>query len=340
MSKGEHSSVDQSEQPVIEVGARLRRLREEKGLSQDDVVSRLNLKKPIIQALEQDDFDALPAPVFVQGYLKSYAKLLGVAEEEIISAYQSIRPQSKVDISLSTPPVKKEVHSGHGVVKGVSWFLAIGLIALVAIWWSTESDFEPIPESPVEDKAPFEPVVQQPEIIDEAPAEPEVTAKSGDSEGDEQVVSATADVPVAVPEQELEAEPESVPEPVPAAETEIAPILEPEIEAVELVAQESVEPAVEPPVVTEESGAEWQIVLEFLGPCWTNIRDANNKGRIVGNMEQGMIRVLEGPAPYSVVLGDTTMVKMTINGEAFDLQPYSRQKVAKFTLDPAAQLTE
>ena len=339
MSKGEHSPVEHSEQPVIELGARLRRLREEKGLSQDDVVAQLNLKKATIQALEQDDFDTLPAPVFVQGYLKSYAKLLGVAEQEIISAYQSIRPEKKVDVSLSKPPAKKEVHSGHGVVKGVSWFLAIGLIVLVAIWWSSESDFEPAPESPLVDEVTTESDIQQPEIIDAAPTEPEAIVEKEEIESDEQMASVPATVPVIVSEPERETRP--MPELVPDAETESISPAEQGTEAVELVIQESVEPEAEmPQVEAESSAAEWRIVLEFLGPCWTNIRDANNKGRIVGNMEQGMIRVLEGPAPFSVVLGDTSMVKMTINGEAFDLKPYSRQKVAKFTLDPAAQLTE
>ena len=106
--------------------------------------------------------------------------------------------------------------------------------------------------------------------------------------------------------------------------------LEPVIETIE---QETiVEEVVEQPTATD---GKWDIVLAFSGPSWVNIRDADNKGRIIGHMRAGTTRTLEGPAPYSVVIGDSTMVELRIDGKAIDLKPYSKRKVARFTLDPA-----
>lgn len=74
-------------------GARLRRQREAAGLTQQDVAERLNLDSGVIVALESDDFASLGAPVFARGHLKRYAALLGVAEGEIVGAYERSRAQ-------------------------------------------------------------------------------------------------------------------------------------------------------------------------------------------------------------------------------------------------------
>ncbi len=92
---------------------------------------------------------------------------------------------------------------------------------------------------------------------------------------------------------------------------------------------------VKKPVKSVTADQVWQIVLEFNGPSWVNIRDAENRVLILGYMTAGTVRRLEGPAPYSILLGDSSVVEMRINGRPFDLQSYSKRKVAKFSLNPA-----
>jgi cytoskeleton protein RodZ len=74
-------------------GARLRRQRELADLSEQFVAEQLNLDVSAVTALEQDDFAALGAPVFARGHLKRYAALLGLAEDEILGAYERSRAQ-------------------------------------------------------------------------------------------------------------------------------------------------------------------------------------------------------------------------------------------------------
>lgn len=68
-------------------GAQLEAARKERGLDVYRVARELNLDPAIIEALEQDNRDALPAPIFVKGYMRSYARLVGLPEAELVRAY-------------------------------------------------------------------------------------------------------------------------------------------------------------------------------------------------------------------------------------------------------------
>ena len=66
-------------------GAMLANARSEKGLSQEEIAELLKLKKNIVDALERDDYQDLPSPVFAKGYLRSYARIVGIKEESVVS---------------------------------------------------------------------------------------------------------------------------------------------------------------------------------------------------------------------------------------------------------------
>lgn len=66
-------------------GQRLREAREELKLSRQDVARKLRLDADLIQALEDNDREALPAQTYLVGYLRSYARLLNLPVESIIA---------------------------------------------------------------------------------------------------------------------------------------------------------------------------------------------------------------------------------------------------------------
>ncbi|VAX16117.1 hypothetical protein MNBD_NITROSPINAE02-91 [hydrothermal vent metagenome] len=68
-------------------GEHLRNVRMAKGASLEEIASITKVKRSYLEALEMDDFAAFPAPVFMKGFLKSYAKALGLNPEEISSKY-------------------------------------------------------------------------------------------------------------------------------------------------------------------------------------------------------------------------------------------------------------
>ncbi len=77
-----------------------------------------------------------------------------------------------------------------------------------------------------------------------------------------------------------------------------------------------------------------RVVLEFTGPSRVDIRDSTQSYRLKGQMRAGDRHELGGVPPYSFKLGNVAAVRMTINGEPFDLKARSRGGTARFTLGP------
>src|SRR5690606_33514344 len=70
-------------------GEKLRILREEKGLSKSQVAEALRLTIHYVTALENDEYHKLPGKIFVKGYFKSYAVLLGADASEIQTCFEN-----------------------------------------------------------------------------------------------------------------------------------------------------------------------------------------------------------------------------------------------------------
>ena len=71
----------------LSIGARLAAARKACELDQRVVANELHLDLGTIEALENDDNAALPAAIFVKGYLRNYARLVGLPEDEIVSDF-------------------------------------------------------------------------------------------------------------------------------------------------------------------------------------------------------------------------------------------------------------
>lgn len=71
----------------VSIGEQLYAARTKQELTPEKVARELNLSEPVIRAIEADDAASLPAPIYVQGYVRSYARLLGLPEEELVRDY-------------------------------------------------------------------------------------------------------------------------------------------------------------------------------------------------------------------------------------------------------------
>jgi len=81
------TGTTQATDSAVSIGARLMAAREARKLDIDTVAAELKLDVAVVRALENDDRQALPAAIFVQGYLRSYARLLGLPEQELVHDY-------------------------------------------------------------------------------------------------------------------------------------------------------------------------------------------------------------------------------------------------------------
>jgi hypothetical protein len=70
------------------IGRALRSAREHRGKSLEEACREMRLRTDYIEALESESFDALGSDVYVRGFLRSYAKYLGLNHEKVVSAYE------------------------------------------------------------------------------------------------------------------------------------------------------------------------------------------------------------------------------------------------------------
>jgi cytoskeleton protein RodZ len=151
-------------------GSLLKKARERQGLSAAAVAAQLHLQTDTIDSLERDDYDTLPGPVFVQGYLRNYARLLGLKEAAVVAAYQRLFPDLEEQNILSSADHRegKPMHSSHGVMRLVTWSIVIVLAVLLFFWWQTRANLEPPESYPISQESLQE---ELPEA--ELPADPE-----------------------------------------------------------------------------------------------------------------------------------------------------------------------
>ena len=120
--------------PVASPGRLVAAAREARSINPADLAARLRLDTKIIKALERDDFENLPAPTFVKGYIRSIANELDVDAEPILESYAahvSYDPPTLADFSSRAP---EQVGINSTIIKVVTYALIATLILLIILW--------------------------------------------------------------------------------------------------------------------------------------------------------------------------------------------------------------
>ena len=127
----------------FQLGARLKTAREAINLSQKDAAGRLHLSPKFIVMMENDSFeDGLP-PTFIRGYLRSYARLLNVTENEISAALEQIETHTETVPVAPMPQVLFTTTNKNTerYIRWITYVIALVLITMVGIWWSSHSRY-------------------------------------------------------------------------------------------------------------------------------------------------------------------------------------------------------
>jgi len=93
-----------SENAQLSIGQTLRAAREARGMSLDEVAAHLRLMHRQIEAMESDDFASLGQTVFARGFVRNYARLLGLAPEDLL-ARMGGAPAEAAPITQAEPPL-------------------------------------------------------------------------------------------------------------------------------------------------------------------------------------------------------------------------------------------
>lgn len=119
------------------VGQILKDTREDKFYTIEEVEKATKIRKELLIALENDDYTLLPPSTFIQGFIKNYAKFLGLDGEKILAVFRREFPEKKhkpyVMDAFSKPVDKNKVRVTPGKILGFCVTLVI-LIFFAYLW--------------------------------------------------------------------------------------------------------------------------------------------------------------------------------------------------------------
>ncbi|OEE87981.1 hypothetical protein A1OQ_02165 [Enterovibrio norvegicus FF-162] len=321
-------NTEQNEEQVLEVeftqpGKILKQAREALGLSEQDVADRLRLRVSVIRDLEENCCDNKQIATFTRGYIRSYAKLLGLNADDLLRGYQATPQSEESSQKMQSFSRKTRLDKHDSRVMSLTWVILAVVVGITTFWWwqnqqndplmSLSDDFvaftqsessadnnEQISETETTLISPVEP---EAEVSAAGVVVPEMAVKEEIVETDSITASAPADV-----QPKVETSPEvNTPSPVTTASNAVT---------------SSNEAANQSPTLS----------LSFKGDCWVDIRDASGKRLLTGIKSAGETADLSGQAPFKVVLGAPAAVNLVYNGDKVDLSSYPSGRVARLSL--------
>ncbi len=333
----EHGAETSAGQQPGLPGRDLRRAREAAGLGLGDVARQLHLTEDTIQCLEADEYDRLAGATYVGGYLRAYARTLGLDEDAILSGYlQSTQVAPELMPEGTIQPGRR---AGFGA--GVLIFAAVVVLGVPAGWWWYQSGAAPgTSEDPV--PAPAESSAMNPEPASKPVSSAEILVVSKPDAAD----SAMQTEPVAVsqPQADATSEPQTadagprLTEESPdvaegsAADAPLSPTL---TDATESALSPT--PAIATNPTSTASGVSAALEMVYHNDSWTEVRDARGTALVYRMVTAGSLLELSGVPPFTVVLGYAPGVSITYNGRPFDLTGFTRNDIARATVGAAPQ---
>lgn len=107
------------------IGGRLKTARKARGLRLADVAQELRISNGYLKFLEAGDFDALPAPTYVSGFLRSYGGFVGLDGAALASRYSTLRGNAATTTAYSLPMTARPPQRSAPAVASVCVVLAV-----------------------------------------------------------------------------------------------------------------------------------------------------------------------------------------------------------------------
>lgn len=283
--------------PSLSVGQRLIQGREARGLTIQQVALQLNLKVEVVQKLEQDQLEGT-LDTFVRGYIRAYARLLKLPEQELLTAHGQ---QSGVQSGKAKPMRTFSNRTGRQATENRFMWLTYAIVILLLLmlfiwWWQSERQTDATSQ-----------VTDTPALTMQMPVDTGVEI-ADDLQSAEQTAELTA------PDK---------------TETE-----QPSVEQLNAMLQQLAEQDSAAAPVAEEPAlpAMDQLEMRFSDNCWVDVVDALGNRVAYGTKQAGYIMQLTGKAPFVVTLGNPSVVSISLNQQAVDMSSYPGGRVAKFSI--------
>jgi cytoskeleton protein RodZ len=322
-------------------GDQLQAARIKQGLSIEDVASRMHLSLGILQSIEENNFDNLTAPIFVKGYLRAYARLVSLDENEMIQLYVDFYSNEDPPINTTTQTVP-EISAQDARVKWMTYLVIIILIALLSAWWWNKtqniSEIVSLDADQSIDSSTTGQVIE-PKIIKVLGESGELVDESGSELLSEKVLNADfmSDAPVddtLVDEEPLE---ENVSAELALEEIDVV------VETINVTEPNTIEPerTVDNTIAAEEASTAEVILNKASGlpfdisrtaptgtdllnitvkaDTWADIKDANDHRLVYDLLRANLSIQIKGKAPFNAFFGNGHGVEISFNNQFIDV---------------------
>lgn len=117
------------------LGEKLREAREERGISLTEVAEQTRISPHYIESIERDDYKPLPGGIFNKGFIKSFAKYVGVNEQEALSDYLGLIAENEGKENEDLKTYKPEVLTDDNSSRSIIPTIIIAAIILGLMTW-------------------------------------------------------------------------------------------------------------------------------------------------------------------------------------------------------------
>lgn len=327
----------------VNPGETLRQARESNGLSLAEVALKLNLTVNSLANLEAGAFDKLPGHTFARGYIRAYAKLLGMDQTVLVQQFdQSTGTDSQGSNVHSLGRIEEPVRVSHTILRIVSLLLLIAVVGGGFVWWQDQTSQR------TKDLATL-----APEHVEVEGADGTTQIHPLDEPEDQAVAQGQAEgsTALALPQAETSAEAPAEAEPSTPAAAPVAPAVAPAApvhNAAPVVAAPAAPapvapvpaPTVAAPVVAASAptvaaapvAGQGQVQLQFTADCWTQVTDGTGKVLLSGLKRKGENVSVSGKPPFAVRLGFARGAQVSYNGQVVDVAPFTSGETARLKL--------
>ena len=324
----------------VNPGETLRQARESNGWSLAEVAHKLNLTVSSLSNLEAGAFDKLPGHTFARGYIRAYAKLLGMDQAILVQEFDQYTGTDSQGSSVhALGRIEEPVRVSHTILRIVSLLLLVAVVGGGFIWWQDQSSLrgkEPMSLSPehvevegADGTTQIHPI-DEPE--DQAVAEGQSEALANAGQPESQAVGETPASPAAP----VVAAPATTPV-TPAAPAHVVPTPAPVVTAPAVqapapaaVPATALNPAAVAPATPVAGSA--QVQIQFSADCWTQVTDGNGKILLSALKRKGETVDVSGKPPFAVRLGYARGAQISYNGQAVDIAPFTSGETARLKL--------
>ncbi|BDY06350.1 RodZ domain-containing protein [Ferrimonas sp. YFM] len=322
MNDNQQHQEQQEESTVITPGPLLRAAREASGLTTQQVAQRLSLRRSVVEGIENDDYESGTTTTYLRGYVRNYARLVGVSEKQIALALSAL-PHSQAETNMQSFSRRTSKQQRDSRWMLLTWAIVLALVGLLVWWWvskpqslletSSEISLPSIVSSEPERRSAAELVpqprpqvpVEQQTVAQTLDASPEVTEADVQGDAQESTIEAQPELTGSEPSQQSDA--------TQAADAdEVTAVAEADVAA---------------PVVALD-----QVSLTLTGDCWMLLKDADGNTLMEGLKRSGYQTALEGKAPLKLRVGAPEVVSLSFNGNPVDMSGYRPGRVAVITL--------